>query len=452
MKLGSWGVLLLLWMARDSQASANVNGVLLLHADTRIEFTAGVSEYCGLSSAIDCPSVITDLPADSSRTYVIYVLAAIPDTSQARLRGLTFGVTYDSTSLVIVDHGSCGDEEYPTADWPSPNTGTSVVWLGTVIDHLAEVYWFAAHTYGSAPTSLALVPHPDPVLGGNFADDSVPAQLESIAGYGQLGFGQPGRLPACSSTRGAGENYLPSGFQGNGGTGPPPLANADEYITIAPGNRVVLEGEGTRHELAGGDLLHVFIRDGVCQINGVRYRPQPEPPPRLHPVADLRSLYRAVPEVIDYLESHSGDSLQLWNDAADSWGRQVDLLYWQLRYSYARELEGGTPPRVAAERVAIEAARSPLVETAAAVGDHYVTCWLWGRPQGEQLDLHDPGPRRDARDPMTEADAEALLRVLRRIAERPTYPLLLRNGYDMPLPSSLSRSPTRIDANRDTSR
>ena len=68
--------------------------------------------------------------------------------------------------------------------------------------HWIPAYWFAAYSYGKIPMTLALIPQPDQE--SNFVDDSVPAVFTPIAGFGALGFGQPGKNPACPDSNAAG--------------------------------------------------------------------------------------------------------------------------------------------------------------------------------------------------------------------------------------------------------
>ena len=71
-----------------------------------------------------------------------------------------------------------------------------MAWKSAQTANLLEVYWFAGYAYSKQDTtSFAVTPHPDPNLGGDFADGAVPAQLDPIAAYGRLGFGTAGSHP-----------------------------------------------------------------------------------------------------------------------------------------------------------------------------------------------------------------------------------------------------------------
>jgi hypothetical protein len=83
---------------------------------------------------------------------------------------------------------------------------------------LTECYWFAGYAYSEQEpdsTSVALIPHP--VQHGVFVDDAFPAEVDTIAAYGKLGFGTQGLTPC------------PNQAPGPDGPGdPPPGGNEDE--------------------------------------------------------------------------------------------------------------------------------------------------------------------------------------------------------------------------------
>ena len=196
-------------------AGPNAGGTMILHANTSITYTTNTTNYCGQSGLSACSSATVSIAANPSVTTVFYALAAFPDSSSPRLRGLTFGIQYDASKFDLVAHGLCADAEIAGAGWPGSGSGTSVTWNTTQTGRLAEVYWFAGHVYAS-PDSCAFVltPHPDPNLGGYFADDSVPSQLDPIADYGRLGFGVAGALPCPVSPGGNGDQSPGTGTRG----------------------------------------------------------------------------------------------------------------------------------------------------------------------------------------------------------------------------------------------
>lgn len=173
-----------------ANAGPNAGGVLVVHANASLTYTSDSTEYCGSSGLTACSLVVATTPADGVAR-LFHVMAAFPSAAAPALKAVSFGVTYDSTAIVIVAHGTCADFEVPDGRWPRPGTGTAQSWSSPVESTLADVYWFAAYSYQSA--SLDLTPHPR--QGGVFVDDSVPPVSDAIAGYGTLGFGQPGGLP-----------------------------------------------------------------------------------------------------------------------------------------------------------------------------------------------------------------------------------------------------------------
>jgi hypothetical protein len=159
---------------------------------------------------------------------------------------MTFGIYYDD-AIRISAFGPCiGDQndgaiEIQGAGWPASGAGTAMVFQNTQTSPLVECYWFFGYTY-VCPGLFRLGPHPDPILGGKFADDSVPSLQDDIAGYGTLGFETAGQtacpdpvscqggpvLGACCYPDGTCQ-YLPQDYC-------PPPANWREGVPCEPDN------------------------------------------------------------------------------------------------------------------------------------------------------------------------------------------------------------------------
>jgi len=177
-------------------AGPNADGVLLLHVEPAVEGSS--FDYCGnldISSPEDAHT-----EAESLDPYVVWVLAAFPQPSSPRLNGLTFGIAYDRSQLAVSDWRSCADSQLADGHWPSPYSGISLLFYPPRKDAVTSLAWFLAYSYDSTPTTLEVIPHP--VQGGLFADDSIPPEVEPIAGYGKVGF----------FTSGA--NVLPADYRG----------------------------------------------------------------------------------------------------------------------------------------------------------------------------------------------------------------------------------------------
>jgi hypothetical protein len=186
------------------RAGPNAGGVLNVH-DASLMYTSDASNFCGLGAPVDsCRGIDVNLESSGAQEQRVWkVFAVFPEEAAARLKGIAFGVGYSPDSLVIMAHGACigdpgnGAAEYPGTGWPAAGSGTSLVFQETRTTRLTECYWFAGYRYSAAPTFFSLQAHPDPVLGGNFADDSIPAVQDPIEGFGRLGFGAPGYLAGC---------------------------------------------------------------------------------------------------------------------------------------------------------------------------------------------------------------------------------------------------------------
>ena len=117
--------------------------------------------------------------------------------------------------------------EIPSWDWPGSGSTDVLVWQYTQTTTLVEAYWFAGYTAGGETGEFRLTAGR---FGGIFADDSMPTLQDPMAGFGSLGFNEPGSVAcpssasigaccigqACSITceddcRGQGGNYLGDG-------------------------------------------------------------------------------------------------------------------------------------------------------------------------------------------------------------------------------------------------
>jgi hypothetical protein len=174
--------------------AANEGGTLIVALSEGTYFTIEDPDYCDNVTATSCETAVTNAPSveDGGPTPIINVLAAFPPPG-GRLSGIVWGVDYDPDRTFIVSWEACGDFELANSDWPAPFSGTAVTWFNPQTDPLVSVYWFAA--YGYDGQSFNLGPHPS--QGGQFADDSVPAEVDDIAGFGSFGFGSNPGFNVC---------------------------------------------------------------------------------------------------------------------------------------------------------------------------------------------------------------------------------------------------------------
>lgn len=199
MKKFLMAVAALVCMGGVAFAGPNAGGTLIAH-DANLAYTTDITVYCGLGLQLGaCENADVNLEgSDAANPKVWKVYAAFLPGSSPRLKGMTFGVNYDPSNLIVGAWAPCigdpnnGAAEFPGAGWPGPNTGTSLVWQFTQTTTLVEAYWFAGYNYYGNPNLFVLQAHPDPILGGNFADDSVPAVQDPIACFGTLGFDMDG--------------------------------------------------------------------------------------------------------------------------------------------------------------------------------------------------------------------------------------------------------------------
>jgi len=194
-------------------AGSNAGGTLIIHANTTIVYTvddealycaAGIGGGPGTIGA--CEDAVNSVPGESAP--VVYaVLGAFLPSNNHRLKAVTFGVSY-TANVVVAGYGSCGGFELSDAGWPGSGLGTGITFDDVCTTPLCAIYWFAGYTY--TPPGQTVEPGlfcvgPHPTQGGKWADDSVPAIQDLIAGYGCLGFGQAGSTPCPQET-------IPDGF------------------------------------------------------------------------------------------------------------------------------------------------------------------------------------------------------------------------------------------------
>jgi hypothetical protein len=214
-----WLVACFLLVPSLALAGPNAGGTLILHANPSIVFTSDTQNYCGMAALDSCSAAVTSVEWDPGKHVVFHAIAAFPPGSQPRLKGLSFGIDHDPTKFVMAARGTCADFEIPDGLWPAPGTGTAQSWTtGTQTGLLTEVYWFVGYAYseqeGEDSTSVALIPHP--LHYGVFVDDAFPAEVDTIAGYGRLGFGMAGYLPCTPRIAPGGEVGEPPDHPGGG--------------------------------------------------------------------------------------------------------------------------------------------------------------------------------------------------------------------------------------------
>ena len=196
-----------------SWGGPNANGVLIVHANPPDQFSSCVYEhegsFCSLNDrcvALDaCEHAITRVNGSSPQVWT--VIAAFPSGASPRYVGLTFGLRYPA-GLAVVTVENCADFELSDSNWPASSSGTALVWNTTQTDPLGVIYAFSGYNDGP-PALFEVTAHP--TQGGYFGDDSIPSVLDPIAGYGALGFDQPGVLVCPSGTPPQGACCLPSG-------------------------------------------------------------------------------------------------------------------------------------------------------------------------------------------------------------------------------------------------
>lgn len=179
-------------LVSPSFAGPNQGGMLLVHVDESIVYSRGVD--CDVNLR-DCAQAVTSIQATNpDRVVVLFVMASFPFSPS--LAGVAFGVEHTTE---VVEYGLCLRDwfELRSDRWPESGSGTALVVASNppnpIRDRLFSLYWFAVYAeYGGY---FAVTEHPTQPPEEAFADESIPAQTDEIAGFGWAGFGQLGYNP-----------------------------------------------------------------------------------------------------------------------------------------------------------------------------------------------------------------------------------------------------------------
>jgi hypothetical protein len=184
-------------MGNVAFAGPNAGGTILVH-NANLTYVGGPGySACGQGTPpASCEAANTRIDGSDNHYWVWKVYAAFAPCTAPRLKAFDFGVRY-GTGVIILDHGACigdlnnGAFEQPGAGWPGSGTGDAIVFQNAQTTTLVESYWFAGYSYYGAVDMFSLTAGP---YGGSFSDDGAPPLLDQIAGYGSLGFNQPGSV------------------------------------------------------------------------------------------------------------------------------------------------------------------------------------------------------------------------------------------------------------------
>jgi hypothetical protein len=242
--------LLLAWLTTPASAGPNAGGVLIVH-DPSFLYT-NVSDIC-LSGIVPESCEAADVRLDGAGSIqtagVWKIYTAFPPGSEPRLKGIVFRAS-STAGVRVLNAGRClSSFDFPSSNWwHGTGADNALVWDDTQTGILAPVYWFAGYTYPAGLPDTFWV-SPASTQGGFFADDSVPAVLDSIAGYGWLGFNTDGDAP-CPIPTGVREEVSASagGF----------------LVTVTP--VPAGQGAGVTFRLSGESLVSASILDSAGRL------------------------------------------------------------------------------------------------------------------------------------------------------------------------------------------
>ena len=258
-------------------AGPNANGVLMVH-NTGVAFSTDPFPTVKPACVDIVNTVAMDNAIGAQSTPVVWkVYAVFPLANTPRLKSLGWGITLSAVNgggVVIEHNGAPSDSVFfiTSAGWPPATVGIAEVGMslaGNVwTSPVDEMWWFSGYAYAGAvgePQMFNVVANSQ--LGNQlFGDDGIPALVDPIAGYGSLGFGQPGHtfcptgivIGACCFTTGTCQMLSAVECQTAGGS----FFGGDCAVTVCP---IPVYGA-----CCVGGVCNV-VTPGVCQGAGGTY-------------------------------------------------------------------------------------------------------------------------------------------------------------------------------------
>jgi hypothetical protein len=131
--------------------------------------------------------------------------------------------------------------------------------------------------------------------------------------------------------------------------------------TIGPDCTLLLHHSRPEQRQYGpGEQVVLEIHRGLATVNGATIYQPPYAPPPDWPLATLRR-FSTIPYVRQYVDSHHGDSLRVWNDAAYAYEITVGQLNHRADNLYRALVRDGLPTEEIANRVRHNYESSPIV-------------------------------------------------------------------------------------------
>jgi len=190
-------------------AGPNENGVIVVH-NTGIAWSSDLTLPPASpvpAFADPCPGLGTfvntmELGTTVADEKVWKVYAAFPVANSPKLLGCAWGIgsaPVNAGGVTVLHNGQSRalDFSITTSNWPGDQSFVGMSLDTTHVTTVTELWWFGGYGYAGTngePQMWCVIPHNNP-LNQFFVDDSTPRILDPIAGYGCLGFGQPGVTP-----------------------------------------------------------------------------------------------------------------------------------------------------------------------------------------------------------------------------------------------------------------
>jgi hypothetical protein len=196
-----------------SWAGRNANGMMLVHTDDSIVYTA-TDDYCQSATPDRCEDFVNTSHKTPDEATVVWLMAAFMGSSSPAVTTLQFGIHHNlpQNQGYIERYSACGPQplELPDTGWPEPNDCGNLVAYGVpVYDHAFPFYWFAVwHDDDTYFFGTRTYPSTNEA---KFVDDSSPPIEDLCFNFATMRWNVPGEMSCIPDQPHAGACCFPDG-------------------------------------------------------------------------------------------------------------------------------------------------------------------------------------------------------------------------------------------------
>jgi hypothetical protein len=183
-------------VAGQSHAGRNANGMMLVHTDDAVVYTA-TADYCSSTAPPRCEDFVNTSHMTAEDVTVIWLMAAFVQSSSPGVTTVQFGIHHNlpSNQGYFERFSPCGPQylELPDAGWPELNDCGNLVAYGVpVYDHTFPFYWFAVwHDDDNSFFGTRTYPSTNEA---KFVDDGNPPIEDLCFAFATLRWNVPGEM------------------------------------------------------------------------------------------------------------------------------------------------------------------------------------------------------------------------------------------------------------------